>query len=118
MGGINPEQGDGEMRGKIIVRLKVDPDGRFVAWEKTREDVVPDPAKPRWTGTITKDLHIAAVRRSEASCQGVKVENRTEMKGAAFEGRNGDAIEISGREATCPSMGCKFAVIYRLTRRS
>ena len=117
MGG-SPEQADSETRSPITVLLKVEPNGKLSAWEKTRKDAVLDPAKPRWTGNVTKDLRIAAVRRSDAVCDGVERESKTEMKGQAFEGRDGDSIEIAGRESTCPSMGCTFAVIYRLNRRS
>jgi hypothetical protein len=117
MGG-NPELADNETRAPITVLLKVEPDGKLAAWEKTRKDAVLDPTKPRWTGSVTKELRISAVKRSEAECSGAKVETKTEMKGSAFEGKTGDSIQVSGRENACPSMGCAFAITYRLTRRS
>jgi hypothetical protein len=112
----NPTLADDESQMKITVLLKIEADGRLSAWEKTRPDAILDPLKPRWSGTVSRNREIAVSKRAEAECDGRKLESRTEMKGSAFEGKAGDSIQVSGRETSCPSLGCVFQV-YRLTRK-
>jgi hypothetical protein len=114
----NPTLADDESQSKITVVLKVEPDGRLSAWEKTRPDAILDPLKPRWSGTVSKDLEIAVSKRTDAECDGKWFHSQTEMKGSAFEGKTTDSIQVSGRENSCPLMGCEFQVTYRLTRKS
>jgi len=107
-----------ESRMPVTVLLKVESDGTLKGWEKVRADAVLDETKPRWLGTISKDLEVWVVKRSEPVCDGHEREAQTELKGHASEGKTGDSIEVSGREYSCPSMGCSFVLTYRLTRRS
>jgi hypothetical protein len=117
---------EGRMPGRVVddsrmpitVLLKVESDGRLKGWEKVRQDAVLDETKPRWVGTVNKDLQVWVVKRSEPVCDGHEREAQTDLKGQVSEGQPGDSLEVSGREYSCPSMGCSVELTYRLTRRS
>ena len=59
----------------------------------------------------------SGVRTSEAECRAEKVEAKTQIIGIFKSGSSGPMLKVTGREETCPSMGCVFDLVYQLRKQ-
>ena len=104
-----------ESQATVQLRVKVETDGHFVAWERYGDH--PDfDSEPDWSGTVN-GLHLTGVRTSEAECRGEKVVAETQIAGNFKSGSSGPTLRVTGREETCPSMKCVFDLVYQLRRQ-
>ena len=97
------------------VQVVVEPDGTFTAWERAPGDTSGDP--PDWRGALADDLSLTAFRTSEAECRGQSTSVTTQLKGRVNLSAGGKQLKVSGREETCPTLGCVFSVTYRLAKK-
>jgi len=97
------------------VQVVVEPDGIFTAWERAPGNTSGVP--PDWRGDLADDLSLTAIRTSKAECGGQSTSVTTQLKGSVKLSATAKQLEISGREESCPALGCAFSVTYRLAKK-
>ena len=97
----------------IHLSLIVDSDGVVTVQEyKSKKEFGPI----HWSGALSQTLHLTALRVTPVTCSDGKSEKSARLDGQVARGARGPILEASGDEATCPNMGCTFALTYQLVK--
>jgi len=112
--GVNRDQPKKTLTVPSRVQIVVDQDGTLRAWESQAETPT-DP--PDWEGTLGDDLGVRASRTSQAECRGESTSVTTSLTGRVTVNGAARQLEVTGREETCPTLGCIFEVTYRLVKK-
>ena len=112
--GLNRDQPKKKLTMPSQVQIVIDQDGTLNAWE-SQTPTPTDP--PDWEGTLGEDLGIRASRTSKAECKGESTSVTTSLTGRVTANGASRQLEVTGREETCPTLGCIFEVTYRLVKK-